>query len=355
MFKEILASYGLQFEDFKIEPHGSGLINNTWKVSGEENDYLLQRININVFKEPTRIDENLLELRKFLDKYAPDYLFVSPLANLKNETLVVINKEYYRIFPFIKNSTSLDFVKDADEAYRAAKQFGQFAKELDGFDTRILKYTLDDFHNLPLRVAQFKLALQSAKVDRLTEASIEIDELINYESIAHKYEELLETDSLKKRVVHHDTKINNVLFQNQTGEGLCVIDLDTVMPGYYISDIGDMMRTYLSEANEEEKDLSKVVVREEIFFAIYQGYMEEMGEALSVTEKEQFIFSGKFMIYMQALRFLTDFLNGDVYYHTTYPSQNLLRAKNQIELLKSYLSSEPVFEKVMQKSSAEIE
>lgn len=354
MFKQILASYGLQFEDFKIEPHGSGLINNTWKVSDKENDYLLQRINVNVFKEPTYIDENLLELREFLDKYAPDYLFVSPLVNLKNETLVVVEGEYYRIFPFIKNSTSFDFVRNAEEAYQAAKQFGEFSKELDGFDTRKLKYTLVDFHNLPLRVTQFKLAIQSASIERLREAEIEIDELINLEGIAKKYQELVQTNSLKKRVVHHDTKINNVLLHKQTGKGLCVIDLDTVMPGYYISDVGDMMRTYLSEANEEEKDLSKVVVREEIFFAIYRGYMEEMGKVLWASEKEQFIFSGKFMIYMQALRFLTDFLNGDIYYHITYPTQNLLRAKNQIQLLKSYLSSEHIFERLIQNSSVEI-
>ncbi len=354
MFQEILASYGLQFDDFKIEPYGSGLINNTWKISGVEDNYLLQKINTNVFKEPTRIDENLLELRKFLDKYAPDYLFVSPIANLKKETLVLFNGQYYRIFPFIKNSTSLDFVKHTEEAYQAAKQFGEFAKELDGFDTKKLKYTLIDFHNLPLRVKQFKLALQGASVDRLLEAAAEIDELIKLEDIANKYQELIENGRLKKRVVHHDTKISNVLLHQQTGEGLCVIDLDTVMPGYYISDIGDMMRTYLSAANEEEKDLAKVVVREDVFFAIYRGYMEQMGDVLSSSEKEQFVFSGQFMIYMQALRFLTDFLNNDVYYHTNYPTHNLVRAQNQLQLLRSYSSLEHVFEKVFENSSQTI-
>lgn len=354
MFQEILASYGLQFDHFKITPFGSGLINATWKISNHENDYLLQKININVFKEPKRIDENLIALRTFLDQYAPDYLFVAPISNLKNETLVVDEGEYYRMFPFIQNSISLDFVKYADEAYHAAKQFGQFAKELDGFDTRTLKYTLVDFHNLPLRVSQFKLAIQSASVERLLEAATEIDALIKLDEIAQTYQELIENGSLKKRVVHHDTKINNVLLHEQTKTGLCVIDLDTVMPGYYISDVGDMMRTYLSEANEEEKDLSKVVVREEVFFAIYSGYMEEMGNVLSTAEKEQFIFSGKFMIYMQALRFLTDFLKGDVYYHTTYRTHNLVRAKNQLQLLKSYIASAQVFEKIFENSSTAI-
>ncbi|MFD0941637.1 phosphotransferase enzyme family protein [Pedobacter boryungensis] len=351
MFQEILASYGLQFDDYKIELHGSGLINYTWKVSGVENDYLLQKINTTVFKDPIHIDENLVELRKFLDKYSPDYLFVSPLPNLKNETMVVVNEEYYRIFPFIKNSKSADYVKYADEAYQASRQFGQFAKELDGFDTRKLKYTLADFHNLSLRVEQFKSALKNASIDRLQQATAEIEELTHLDYIAIKYQELIQNGKLKERVVHHDTKINNVLLHDETGEGICVIDLDTVMPGYYISDVGDMMRTYLSEANEEEKELTKVFVREEMFFAIYRGYMEEMGEVLSISEKEQFIFSGKFMIYMQALRFLTDFLNDDIYYHTTYSEHNLVRAKNQVQLLKSYLASEYIFEKIFQENS----
>lgn len=351
MFQEILASYGLQFDKFKIEPFGSGLINYTWKISGNEENYLLQKINVNVFKQPTHIDDNLFALKKFLDQYAPDYLFVSPIANLKNETLILVDGEYYRIFPFIKNSTSLDFVKNVDEAYQAAKQFGQFAKELDGFDTKNLKYTLVDFHNLQLRVEQFKLAIQSASVERLLEAAAEIDALIKLEDIAKTYQELITNGILKKRVVHHDTKINNVLLHQQTKEGLCVIDLDTVMPGYYISDVGDMMRTYLSEANEEEEDLSKVFVREEMFFAIYQGYMEEMDNVLSSSEKEQFIFAGKFMIYMQALRFLTDFLKGDVYYQINYRTHNLVRAKNQLQLLRSYSASENNFKKVFENSS----
>lgn len=355
MFQEILASYGLQFNNFKIEPHGSGLINRTWKISGADSDYLLQLINVNVFKEPKQIDENLLELRKFLDIYSPDYLFVSPIPNLQNETLIVVNGEHYRLFPFIKNSTSIDFVKTPDEAYQAAKLFGQFAKELDGFDTRKLNYTLPDFHNLPLRVKQFKIAIQGAKLERLQLASNEIDELIKHEYIADKYQKLIENGSIKKRVVHHDTKINNVLIQKQTREGLCVIDLDTVMPGYYISDIGDMMRTYLSEANEEEKDLTKVAVRKDVFFAIYKGYMEEMSDLLSPSEKDQFIFSGKFMIYMQALRFLTDFLNDDIYYHTNYEEHNLVRAKNQIKLLNSYLALEPLFKQAIYGDAVEME
>ena len=145
--------------------------------------------------------------------------------------------------------------------------------------------------------------------------------------------------SFKLRVTHHDTKISNVLF-NQEDKGLCVIDLDTVMPGYFISDVGDMIRTYLSPANEEEKDFSKIEIREEYFSAIWKGYMSEMNDELSTEEKNHFIYAGKFMIYMQAIRFLTDHLNNDIYYGAKYPGHNLVRAGNQAVLLQRLLEKE---------------
>jgi thiamine kinase-like enzyme len=154
-------------------------------------------------------------------------------------------------------------------------------------------------------------------------------------------------------VIHHDTKISNVLFDDEQN-GLCVIDLDTVMPGYYLSDVGDMLRTYLSPANEEETNLFKVYIREDIFSAIYRGYMSEMGDVLSEAEKRNFIFSGKMMIYMQAIRFLADFLNNDVYYGAKYPGHNLTRAKNQFKLLKEYIKTEERFRQLTVSSQGEM-
>ncbi|RZK70536.1 MAG: aminoglycoside phosphotransferase family protein, partial [Pedobacter sp.] len=159
-----------------------------------------------------------------------------------------------------------------------------------------------------------------------------------YKDIETQYRKILANKEIPLRVVHHDTKISNVLFDDKD-EGLCVIDLDTVMPGYYFSDVGDMMRTYLSETTEEETDISKIQIRPEILKAIYDGYMEEMSSVLTDQEKELFYYSGKFMIYMQALRFLTDYLNDDCYYHTTYPQHNLDRARNQLVLLQRYIQA----------------
>jgi Ser/Thr protein kinase RdoA (MazF antagonist) len=150
---------------------------------------------------------------------------------------------------------------------------------------------------------------------------------------------MLSDPAFKRRVTHHDTKISNVLFDNQD-KGLCVIDLDTVMPGYFISDVGDMLRTYLCPVSEEEKDFSKIIVRDEFYKAIINGYKEEMKNELTEKENKYFFYAGKFMIYMQALRFITDHINDDIYYGAKYEGQNLVRASNQMVLLQRYLEKE---------------
>jgi Ser/Thr protein kinase RdoA (MazF antagonist) len=164
-------------------------------------------------------------------------------------------------------------------------------------------------------------------------------QLRDHSDILVTYNHLLTSDKLPIRVVHHDAKINNVLFDDEWN-GICLIDLDTVMPGYFISDVGDMMRTYLCPVNEDEPDLSKIKIDEQCLDAIINGYFSEMGDELTTSEKEYFIYAGKFMIYMQAIRFLTDHLNGDIYYHIDYAGQNLVRAKNQLILLNQLIQLE---------------
>ena len=181
--------------------------------------------------------------------------------------------------------------------------------------------------------------MQTGNKERLQQSTGLIDFIKDNKAIVETYENVLQNPFFKLRVTHHDTKISNVLFDNKD-EGLCIIDLDTVMPGYFISDVGDMMRTYLSPANEEEKDFSKIEIREEYFKAIWNGYMGEMNMELTDDEKAHFIYAGKFMIYMQALRFLTDHLNDDIYYGAKYEGQNLVRAGNQAILLNCLLEKE---------------
>lgn len=342
MLENILAAYSLNNDECAVAPFGSGLINHTWKVKCGQEQYILQRINTTIFKSPQDIADNLVAVQQYLHRTAPNYLFAAPLPTSASNYLVINDDQYYRLLPFVKNSHSIDVVTAPSQAYEAARQFGRFSRLLNDFDASQLKYTLPNFHNLSLRAQQFQSALKNADPERLNIASAEITGIKNYRDIAQTYIDITNNAAIPLRVIHHDTKINNVLF-DADDNGLCVVDLDTVMPGYYISDVGDMMRTYLSPVNEEEQDLDQISIREDYLKAIYDGYMQEMGDVLTNTEKQLFYYSGKFMIYMQAMRFLTDYLNNDVYYHTTYPGQNLKRAQNQLrllnELMKTYLRS----------------
>jgi Ser/Thr protein kinase RdoA (MazF antagonist) len=343
MFDDILISFGLSASEYNVQAFGSGLINLTYKLSGDGGAYILQQINTSVFKKPHHIVNNLALVKEYLNATNPDYLFVAPLQTITGEFIVQSSDgKFYRLFPFIDGSHTVNFLEDKKEAYEAALQFGRFTHLLNDFDINLLKYTLSDFHNLKLRFDQFKTASQHADPAKLAQADTEIKEVYNHYNILQTYNQLVANNEIPLRAVHHDTKINNVLFDDKQ-HALCLVDLDTVMPGYYLSDVGDMMRTYLSPANEEETDLDKIYIREDFFRAIYKGYMSEMGSILTDTEKQLFIFSGKLMIYMQGLRFLTDFLNNDVYYGAQYPGHNLTRAKNQFKLLAKYINAESSF------------
>lgn len=346
MIEQVLEGFGLNGKTAEYRSFGNGLINNTWKVSGSEGEFILQKVNTNVFLSPKEIAANLVMIKAYLDKVAPEYLFVGPLATTGGEYVFETVDGVYRLFPYIPNSTTIDEVEHAEQAYHAAKQFGKFTKMLATYNPLTLNVSIKNFHNLPLRLEQYKQAMLFASKERIDSAQWAIGEIDRHLYIVDDFKEIMEQNRLDLRVIHHDTKINNVLLDASNGEGICVIDLDTVMPGYFISDVGDMMRTYLSPSNEEDTKIQNISVRPEVFDAIHKGYMEEMNEVLSDSEKELFVYSGKFMIFMQALRFLTDFLNGDVYYRISSPNHNLNRATNQIVLLNKYTEHEEMFENI---------
>jgi Ser/Thr protein kinase RdoA (MazF antagonist) len=346
MVNQVLLAFGINPAEYQAQAFGSGLINYTWKISGTVESYILQRINKSIFKSPQAIADNLLLLDKHFKVNAPGYLFVAPLPAQNGAYLVEFENEHYRLAPFVKNSHTVNGVSNSGQAYEAALQFGKFANLLADFDTQKLQYTLPNFHNLSLRYQQFQIAIADASTERLTRARAELERIIQQAHLVDTYQTLMDSGQLPIRPMHHDTKINNVLFDDNDA-GLCVIDLDTVMPGYFISDVGDMMRTYLCPANEEERDLSQIKINTEYFEAIYKGYMQHMGKVLTLLEKDLFIYAGQVMIYMQAIRFLTDFLNGDVYYNTQYPGQNLARAQNQLTLLARYSACEEQFKAII--------
>lgn len=339
MLSVILEQYGIEEKDCIIESFGSGLINHTWRILHRNNEYILQKINDSIFKTPWNIDNNIQLMEEHLLKNHPGYFFVAPVKTINEEGMVQNEQGYFRMFPFVKNSVCKTVLQTPGEAYEAAAQFGKFTNLLSGIEIEKIKITLPQFHDLPLRQQQFENALQNGNAERIKECAEWINALKNYSGITEEYKKIISSPDFKLRVTHHDTKISNVLF-DEKGKGLCVIDLDTVMPGYFISDVGDMMRTYLCPVSEEEKDFSKIEVRNDFYKAIVDGYSGEMKNELTATEKQYFFYAGKFIIYMQALRFLTDYLNNDVYYGSKYPTHNLVRAGNQITLLQRLLEKE---------------
>ena len=346
ILQHVLSHYGIKDDALQTETIGSGLIHHTWKLTANGKQFILQQINHQVFKIPEDIAFNLHLIDDYLKQHHPAYLFTSALPATDGSTLVHIKGEgYYRMFPFIYGSHTIDVVETKEQAYEAARQFGKFTKLLSGISIHQIKITLPSFHDLSLRYQQFQDALLNGNKQRINESKELIQKALAYSSIENEYQKIIHNPAFKLRVTHHDTKISNVLFNNND-EGLCVIDLDTVMPGYFISDVGDMMRTYLSPVSEEETDFNKIIIREAFYHSIVNGYLSEMKDELSETEKKSFFFAGQFMMYMQAIRFLTDYINDDVYYGAKYPLHNYNRAKNQLILLDQLLQKEKLLNKV---------
>ena len=341
MFIPILNDFGLAGTQCTVTPFGSGLINHTWRVTdSEDKTYILQQLNATVFPQPFRIAENISRLSDYLQAQHPGYIFPGQVHTLQGPALWHDGrKAYYRLMPFIGPSVAYDVVESPEQAYEAAKQFGRFTRLLSDFPTNDLHITLEGFHDLGARYVQFENALQQGNPARIENATQAIAQIKAQRSLADAYDQIRHDREFRLRVTHHDTKISNVLFDPEN-KGLCVIDLDTVMPGYFISDLGDMLRTYLSPVSEEEKDLGKIQVREAYFMAVIKGYVSEMRESLTDTERRHLVYAGQFMTYMQALRFLTDYLHNDRYYGARYEGHNLVRAQNQLELLRQLTERE---------------
>ncbi len=352
-FRFIADNFLTNGDFYSCAPYGSGHIHATFLLttrSGRNsNKYILQKFNTAVFREPKKVLENIRKITAFLDKQnkgnnKTSYLSMVP-AGHHNYWYRDERGDYWRCFQFIDNSVTLEKVDSPGQAKEGAKAFGNFIVALSGFEPSELHVTIPDFHNISKRMNDLAEAVHSDRFSRKFQAGEEIGKVEGMRSLASEF--LSVYPDLPARVTHNDTKINNVLFDAVTGKGLCVIDLDTVMPGTILSDFGDMVRTFTSPSGEDEKDLNRVYFRPEIFRALAEGFLEETAGMMHPAEKNNLILGGKLMIYMQAIRFLADFLEGDIYYHTDYPEHNLARARNQLKLLDSLLEHEKEVEKIL--------
>jgi hypothetical protein len=350
--EHILTLFGLESNHYTYKPFGSGHINSTFLLDSisDNKQFVLQKININVFKEPQIIAKNIGNTSDYLAKNHPEYLFIHQIKTTSEEDLAVVDGEYWRLSPFISNSYSINSVSEPQMAYEAGKAFGLLTKNLHFMPLDGLQASIPGFHDLAWRYQQFEESLLNGNQNRIQEVAEEIEFIKSQRHLVDVYQNIIQNHDYPTRMIHHDTKINNVLFDKTTNKNLCVCDLDTLMPGKIISDIGDMVRTYTCKESEESTDFDKIKVRTEYFEALMTGYLSQMKSLITPAEKENLFFAGPFMIYMQGLRFLTDYINNDIYYPIKYPEHNLNRAKNQRILLEDLLSKESELNTIIKKN-----
>lgn len=339
--KKIIKKFNINGDIVSIKPINNGIINTTYVATlSDDNRYLLQRINTNIFKEPYRLMKNIENVTDFIksnDAKSKDNLTViktkegAPLYVDKDE---FSHKGYYRMYNYITDSISYDKVDTPEIAYNTGKAFGHFQKVLKGYPMVLLEETIENFHNTKKRYADFLEAYRQDAVGRKQNAYKEICEIMSREDVCGIIVDLLDKKKIPYRVTHNDTKVNNVLIDPKTNEPVAVIDLDTVMPGSGLYDYGDGIRSACSTALEDEKDLSKVSIDMEKFKAYTEGYLSEMALCLKPLEVENMANSVKIITLELAMRFLEDYLNGDTYFRTDYEDHNLVRAKNQLKLVK---------------------
>ena len=324
-----------------VQPHGSGHINSSYRVrcrsAAVESSYLLQRINTAVFADPAALMENIGRVTahlhaKVADESNADRRVLTPVAAHDGELL---HREddgsCWRMYRFLERTTTYDRVESAEQARMAARAFGEFQQQLADLPAPRLHETIPHFHDTPQRFRAFQRAVDADVANRAAMCAPEIAFLQHREPLAGA----LLRAGLPERVCHNDTKLNNVLFDTSTGQPLCVVDLDTVMPGLALYDLGDMVRTATCPAAEDEEDLSLLEMQMPLYRALLEGYAAGAGDFLTGAERTHLHLAGAVITYEQALRFLADHLAGDVYYKTSRPSHNLQRCRTQIALLES--------------------
>ena len=329
-------------------PYGTGHINDTFQVTFDQGGtivhYILQRVNTNVFRKPEELMENFVRVTGHIGRKIREERKLHP--ETRHRTLEVVPARdgkpfvrdaagnFFRCYVFVENARTYDILETTDQAYQAAAAFGRFQADLADLDGR-LHETIPNFHNTPSRLAALEQAVKEDRAGRLKQVAPELDFILARRDETSRLIDLQAAGELTERTTHNDTKLNNVLIDDLTGDGICVIDLDTVMPGLSLYDFGDMVRAGTSPAEEDEVDLAKVGMRFEMYEALYRGFLSSAGSFLTEAERENLPFSGKLITFEIAIRFLTDYLEGDVYFKVKRPEHNLERCRNQLRMVES--------------------
>ena len=332
--RKVLNLFGI---DAVMTPYGNGHINDTYIT--EDHKYILQKINTSVFNDPKGLTDNIVLITGYLKTWLaahggdPERETLTPIPAKDDAWYIETeNGECYRLYKIIENSVSYDSATP-ELLYQAAKGFGRFQKMLAGFPADRLKETIPNFHNTRSRFEAFRAAVEADPMGRVADAKSEVEFAFAREADTDVVVNGIANGEIPLRVTHNDTKLNNVMMDKNSGEAVCVIDLDTVMPGLSLYDFGDSIRFGANTASEDEKDVSKVSLNLELYEAYVKGYLSSAKDALTDLEKELLPFGAKLMTYECGIRFLMDYLNGDVYFHTDYDDHNLVRARTQFALV----------------------
>lgn len=343
--KEIVPKFAIEGTLTEAVPYGSGHINDTVRLTcalenGGQKRYILQRMNDGIFKNPVELMENVMNVTSFLRKK-----IVERGGDPERETLNVIrtvdgdnflkdeDRDFWRMYIFIENATSFDMVRTPEDFYNSAVSFGNFQLLLQDYPAATLHETIPNFHNTVSRFADFKKAVEEDVCGRAKEVQDEIRFVMEREADTHVICDALANGEIPLRVTHNDTKLNNIMIDNETGKGICVIDLDTVMPGSALYDYGDSIRFGASTGAEDEKNLELINCDMGLFEIYTKGYVEGCGGSLTEKEIRMLPMGAKLMTLECGMRFLADYLQGDVYFKIHRPEHNLDRARTQFKLV----------------------
>lgn len=352
---DICGFFGISAREDDITPFGSGHINRTFLIEGNSGDgirkFLLQRINTNVFNDVEGLMENAIlvtghiESKLLSDANRDQWMKVVRFIPGKNGDFIYNSEDgsCWRMMEFVEGSHSYDVVANQAIAREGGKAFGGFLAMLQDFDPRLLQITLPCFHDMKRRLDDFYLSIRTDSNGRAASVAKEIEFVRYREKEMIEFQEWYEAGHIPVRITHNDTKVNNLLFDINE-RAFCVIDLDTLMPGFVFHDFGDAIRTFACTSAEDEKDLSLTGFNMDYFKAFTVGYLAETRHILTPEEKSHLVFSARYMTFIIGLRFLTDYLNGDIYYKVSHSHHNLDRARVQFRLLEE-----------MEKRSVELE
>ena len=355
LIHQYLTAFSRNEQVLNWKPFGHGHINDTFLIQTTKDDapdFILQRKNHHVFKNVPGMLNNIVSVTDHIRKRLiaegeaePDRKVMNYLSATDGKHYVQDeNGNYWTLFLYIRDSHGIEEVTDADQAYSAGKAFGRFQLQISDMDGTALIETIPGFHNGKIRYQQFLDAVSLDKAGRCSEMKQETDQLLQRADEMLMLQNWLNEGKLPLRITHNDTKINNILY-DKNSQILCIIDLDTVMPGTILFDFGDAIRTLGNSAVEDEADLSKIYFQTDYFVAFTSGYLSESNKFLSRLEKENLVYSCRYMVWEQTIRFLTDYLNGDIYYKISYPEHNRVRTLSQLGYLKVLEENAPAMEK----------